>query len=226
VSPAAISVALADDQALIRAGLRMVVESQADFAFAGEASDGAEAIALGRSARPDVMLMDIRMPGIDGIEATTAVLSGNERTRVVMLTTFDVDGYVYDSLRAGASGFLLKDVSPEQLVAAIRTVASGDMLLAPTLTRRLVERYVSRPPEVDIANSPLSGLTDRERDVLVELASGLSNAEIGARLYVSEGTVKTHVSRVLFKLGLRDRVQAVIAAYECGLVQPGMRDRH
>jgi len=220
VSAPLISVALVDDQALIRAGLRMIVESQPDLVLAGEAQDGAEAIALSRSVHPDVMLMDVRMPGIGGIEATAGVLVCSEQTRVIMLTTFDIDGYVYDSLRAGASGFLLKDVTPERLVAAIRTVASGDMLLAPTVTRRLVEQFVARRPPSGGIN-PIAGLTEREHDVLIEIASGLSNSEIAARLHVSEGTVKTHVSRILYKLGLRDRVQAVIAAYEHGLVEPG-----
>lgn len=216
-----ISVAIADDQQLIRAGLRMVVESQPDLHLVGEAGDGTEAIALACSTGPDVLIMDIRMPGLDGIQAISGVLAGSERTRVLMLTTFDVDGYVYESLRMGASGFLFKDASPEQLLAGIRTVASGEMLLAPALTRRLVERYMRRPPAADRDRGPLARLTDRERDVLIAIAGGLSNAEIAGRLFVSEGTVKTHVSRILFKLGLRDRVQAVIAAYEYGLVEPG-----
>jgi DNA-binding NarL/FixJ family response regulator len=216
-----ITVAVVDDQQLIRAGLRMMVESQPDLAPAGEAGDGAAAIALARVAHPDVMIMDIRMPGLDGIRAISGVLSVSARTRVLMLTTFDVDGYVYDSLREGASGFLLKDAAPEELLAGIRTVAAGDMLLAPVLTRRLIEHYVAVPPSPDLAEGPLAELTDRERDVLVVMAAGLSNAEIGRQLFVSEGTVKTHVSRILFKLGLRDRVQAVIAAYELGLVTPG-----
>ena len=216
-----ISVAIVDDQPLIRAGLRMIVESQPDLRLVGEADDGAAAVTLARLHRPDVMLMDIRMPGLDGIRATSAVLAVSPGTRVVMLTTFDVDGYVYESLREGASGYLLKDTKPEQLVAGIHTVAAGDMLLAPMLTRRLIEQYVERPRADRDAATPLSTLTDREREVLVAIAGGLSNVEIGERLHVSEGTVKTHVSRILFKLGLRDRVQAVIAAYEFGLVAPG-----
>lgn len=219
-----ISVAIVDDQPLIRAGLRMIVESQPDMSVAGEGGDGASAVELARTALPDVMLMDIRMPGTGGIDAIAEVLSASPDTRIVMLTTFDVDHYVYDSLRAGASGFQLKDVTPEQLIAGIRTVATGDMLMAPTVTRRLVEQYVRRPPRGTDGDRGLSRLTERERSVLAEIAHGLSNAEIGARLHVSEGTVKTHVSRLLAKLGLRDRVQAVIAAYELGFVQPGGED--
>lgn len=216
-----ISVAIVDDQPLIRAGLRMIVESQADMTVAGEAEDGASALDLARRSAPDVMLMDIRMPGIDGIEAAGSVLAEREGTRVIMLTTFDVDRYVYEALRAGASGFLFKDVTPEDLVAAIRTVAAGDMLMASAVTRRLVAQFLERP-QAGTPDAPgLSALTEREREVLVEIARGLSNAEIATRLYVSEGTVKTHVSRVLAKLGLRDRVQAVIAAYENGVVPRG-----
>lgn len=217
----AITVAVADDQQLIRAGLRMVVESQPDLTLVGEAGDGREAIALVRSARPNVLVLDIRMPGLDGIRAIAGVLTASPGTRVLMLTTFDVDGYVYESLRQGASGFLFKDASPEQLLAGIRTVAAGEMLLAPALTRRLVEQYLRRAPSQDRESSPLGRLTERERDVLVAIAGGLSNAEIADRLILSEGTVKTHVSHILFKLELRDRVQAVIAAYEYGLVEPG-----
>lgn len=213
-----ISVGIVDDQPLIRAGLRMIVESQADMRVAGEGEDGEGALTLARQASPEVILMDIRMPGIDGIDAAAAILTEHERTRVIMLTTFDVDRYVYDSLRAGASGFLFKDVTPEDLVAAIRTVAGGDMLMAPNVTRRLVEQFVRGPRNPGEDARKLSSLTERESEVLTEIAKGLSNAEIAQRLHVSEGTVKTHVSRVLAKLGLRDRVQAVIAAYESGLV--------
>ena len=216
-----VSVVIADDQPLIRTGLRMVVESQPDLLLAGQAGDGREAISLARSLQPAVLLMDIRMPGLDGIQAISGVLEASAGTRVLMLTTFDIDGYVYESLRHGASGFLLKDASPEQLIAGIHTVAAGEMLLAPTVTRRVIEQYVRRPPLPDREEGPLARLTARERDVLAAMAAGLSNAEIATRLYVSEGTVKTHVSRILFKLGLRDRVQAVIAAYEHGLVEPG-----
>jgi DNA-binding NarL/FixJ family response regulator len=214
-----ISVALVDDQPLIRAGLRMVVESQPDLRLAAEGGDGDEAIALTRAHRPDVLLLDVRMPGTDGIRALPAVLSASPETRVIMLTTFDLDEYVYAALRAGASAFLLKDAGPESIISAIRQVVDGGILLAPAITRRLVEEHISRRPRGDV--SALSVLTDRERDVLAVLAQGLSNAEIGQRLHVSEGTVKTHVSRILAKLGLRDRVQAVIAAYELGLVAPG-----
>lgn len=216
-----ISVGIVDDQPLIRAGLRMIVESQRDMRVAGEGEDGASALALARRTKPVVLLMDIRMPGIDGIEAASAILNENVGTRIIMLTTFDVDRPVYDSLRAGVSGFLFKDVTPEQLIAAIRTVAAGEMLLAPSVTRRLVEQFVRRPVVVGDADEALNGLTERERDVLGEIARGLSNGEIAGRLHVSEGTVKTHVSRILAKLGLRDRVQAVIVAYECGLVERG-----
>lgn len=213
-----ISVAIVDDQPLIRAGLRMIVESQADMCVAGEGEDGASALALARRMSPDVILMDIRMPGIDGIDAAVAILSEHVHTRIIMLTTFDVDRYVYDSLRAGASGFLFKDVTPENLVAAIRTVAAGDMLMAPNVTRRLVEQFVRGPRRPTEDSREQSTLTEREHEVLTEIAKGFSNAEIAQRLHVSEGTVKTHVSRILAKLGLRDRVQAVIAAYESGLV--------
>lgn len=218
-----ISVGIVDDQPLIRAGLRMIVESQRDMRVAGEGEDGASALALARRTKPVVLLMDIRMPGIDGIEAASTILGENDGTRIIMLTTFDVDRPVYDSLRAGVSGFLFKDVTPEQLLAAIRTVAAGEMLLAPSVTRRLVEQFVRRPVVVGDADEALNGLTERERDVLGEIARGLSNGEIAGRLHVSEGTVKTHVSRILAKLGLRDRVQAVIVAYECGLIERGGR---
>jgi len=215
-----IRVAIVDDQPLIRAGLRMIVESQPDLSVAGEAEDGAQAIDLVRRTLPDVALMDVRMPGIDGIQATKTVLAEHIALRVLILTTFDVDRYVYEALRAGASGFLLKDAAPEQLVAAIRAVAAGELLLAPSVTRRLIERFVERPPAPE-PTPHLDALTDREREVLAEIARGLSNAEIGLRLHVAEGTVKTHVSRILMKLGLRDRVQAVIIAYESGLAAPG-----
>ncbi|MGN8025595.1 response regulator [Microbacterium sp. 22242] len=215
-----ISVAVVDDQPLIRAGLRMIVDSQQDLEWAGDAEDGEAAISLARAHRPDVMLTDIRMPGLDGIAAIDGIRRASAHTRIVMLTTFDLDEYVYAALQAGASAFLLKDAGPEQILHAIRGVVDGDVLLAPALTRRLVEQYVARPRAHD-GDGRLEHLTGRERDVLVSLAHGLSNAEIGARLHVSEGTVKTHVSRILFKLGLRDRVQAVIAAYELGLVVPG-----
>ena len=215
------SVAIVDDQPLIRAGLRMVIESQSDLRVAGEGGDGAAAVALARAHRPDVLLLDVRMPVTDGIRALPGVLLASPGTRVIMLTTFDLDEYVYAALRAGASAFLLKDAGPESIIAAIRQVVDGGILLAPAITRRLVEEHIARAPRGDAAASALSVLTDRERDVLVVPAQGLSNAEIGQRLHVSEGTVKTHVSRILAKLALRDRVQAVIAAYELGLVSPG-----
>lgn len=213
-----ISVGIVDDQALIRAGLRMIVESQPDMRVSGESDDGAGALALVRADVADVVLMDVRMPGMNGIDATVAVLSASDHTRVIMLTTFDVDRYVYESLRAGASGFLFKDVTPEQVVAAIRTVAAGDVMFAPSVTRRLVEQYVTRPAGSSNGGDAVDALTEREREVLTEMARGLSNVEIAGRLHVSHGTVKTHVSRILAKLELRDRVQAVIVAYECGLI--------
>lgn len=216
-----IAVAIVDDQPLIRAGLQMIVDSQADLSLVGQAADGAEAIALARDRTPDVMLMDVRMPTLDGIRATAGVLAASPATRVLMLTTFDADGYVYDSLREGASGYLLKDAGPERIVEGIRTIAAGEMLLAPSLTRRLIEQYVERPRLLEPEGGPLEQLTARERDVLVAVARGLGNTEIAEELHVSAGTVKTHVSHILFKLGLRDRIQAVILAYEHGLVEPG-----
>jgi DNA-binding NarL/FixJ family response regulator len=218
-----LSVLIVDDQALVRAGFRMILDAEEDIEVAGEAADGADAVAEAMRLRPDVILMDVRMPQVDGIEATRRVLAADGlETKVVMLTTFDMDEYVYDALRAGASGFLLKDVPPEQLVAGIRAVASGDALLAPSVTRRVIEEFVRRPPD-SVRTSPetLSELTARELEVLKLIARGLSNAEIAKELFVSETTVKTHVAHVLMKLNLRDRVQAVVLAYESGLVQPG-----
>lgn len=215
------SVAIVDDQPLIRAALRMAVESQPDLRLVGEGQSGAEAIAVAREHRPDVMLLDVRMPGMDGIQAVPRILDASPATRILILTTFDLDEYVYAALRAGASAFLLKDAGPEQILAAVRQVAVGDMLLAPAVTRRLVEVYVARPPHGAADTGVLAALTVREREVLTALAQGRSNAEIGLGLHVSEGTVKTHVSRILAKLDLRDRVQAVIAAYELGLIVPG-----
>jgi DNA-binding NarL/FixJ family response regulator len=215
-------VVIADDQALVRAGFRMILEADGDLQVVGEAADGEQAIAVVRRLDPDVALMDVRMPVLDGLEATRRILSsGNARPRVIMLTTFDADEYVYAALRAGASGFLLKDVSPEQLVAAVRLVAAGDALLAPSITRRLVERFAV-PTRAPLAEPEgLSTLTSREREVLVLMARGLSNTEIAEHLTLSEATVKTHVARILSKLGIRDRVQAVVTAYESGLVTPG-----
>jgi DNA-binding NarL/FixJ family response regulator len=209
-----IRVAIVDDQAMVRAGFRMIVESQPDMQVAGEAADGQEAVDLVRKERPDVVLMDIRMPRLDGIAATRQVASA---TRVVILTTFELDEYVFDALAAGASGFLLKAAPPEDLVQAIRVVAAGDALLAPSVTRRLIEEFAKRPEPVAGKSKELETLTDREREVLQEVARGLTNAEIAQRLHVSETTVKTHVAHLLNKLDLRDRVQAVILAYEAGL---------
>jgi DNA-binding NarL/FixJ family response regulator len=218
-----ISVLLTDDQPLLRRGFRMILEAEGDITVAAEAGNGAEAVELARRHAPDVVLMDIRMPGTDGIEATRRITAADARVRVLILTTFDLDEYAFGALRAGASGFLLKDVRPGELVAAIRTVAAGDAVIAPRVTRRLLEEYARV--------LPLSGLRQRypqlsaltEREVLVAVARGLSNAEIAASLYVSEATVKSHVGRILAKLGLRDRVQVVVLAYEAGLVQPGIR---
>jgi DNA-binding NarL/FixJ family response regulator/class 3 adenylate cyclase len=218
-----VRVLIVDDQVLVRTGFRMILEAEPDLEVVGEASDGAEAVSQARALGPDVVLMDVRMPEVDGIEATRQLLGDDAASaKVVMLTTFDMDEYVYEALRAGASGFLLKDVPPEQLVAGIRAVASGDALLAPSVTRRVIEEFVRRPPD-SVRTQPerLSELTARELEVLKLIARGLSNAEIAKELFVSETTVKTHVAHVLMKLNLRDRVQAVVLAYESGLVQPG-----
>jgi DNA-binding NarL/FixJ family response regulator/class 3 adenylate cyclase len=216
-------VLIADDQALVRAGFRMILDAEEDVEVVGEAASGAEAIEEVRRLRPDLVLMDVRMPELDGIEATRRLLAdGVVGSKVVMLTTFDMDEYVYEAMRAGASGFLLKDVPPEQLVAGIRAVASGDALLSPSITKRVIEEFVRRPPDaVKTAPPELAELTDRELEVLKQLARGLSNAEIAKELFVSDTTVKTHVGHVLMKLGLRDRVQAVVFAYESGLVERG-----
>jgi DNA-binding NarL/FixJ family response regulator len=214
-------VVIADDQALVRAGLRLILETEEGMEVVAEAGDGEEAIAAVRRLRPDVVLMDVRMPRLDGLEAARRILAGGADCRVIMLTTFDLDEYVYAALSAGASGFLLKDGSPEHLVAAVRMVAAGDALLAPSITRRLVERFVHRDRPVAGPSPQLSSLTAREREVLTLMAGGLSNAELAERLHLSEATVKTHVARILSKLELRDRVQAVVLAYETGLVQPG-----
>jgi DNA-binding NarL/FixJ family response regulator len=213
-----LSVLIVDDQALVRAGFRMILDAEEDIDVAGEAADGAVAVAEAQRLKPDVILMDVRMPQVDGIEATRRVLADGLDTKVVMLTTFDMDEYVYDALRAGASGFLLKDVPPEQLVAGIRAVAQGDALLAPSVTRRVIEEFVRRPPaSVQTMPPEVAELTARELEVLQLVAKGLSNAEIAKELFVSETTVKTHVAHALTKLGVRDRVQAVVLAYECGL---------
>jgi DNA-binding NarL/FixJ family response regulator len=217
------SILVADDQALVRAGFRMILEGEPDFRVVAEAKDGLDAVEAARRYRPDIVLMDIRMPRMDGLEATRRILAASaaSATRVLMLTTFDLDEYVYDALYAGASGFLLKDVPPEQLVAGIRVVAAGDALLAPSVTRRLIETFRHERPHTPRPPAELSELTGRELEVLGLIACGLSNAEIADELFVSATTVKTHVARVLSKLNLRDRVQAVVLAYEAGVVSPG-----
>ena len=215
------SVLLVDDQELVRAGLRTVLDSQDGIQVVGEAANGREAIDSARELRPDVVLMDVRMPELDGIAATRELVRDSDgRPRVLVLTTFDLDEYVFEAVKAGASGFLLKDATPARLAAAIRAVDAGDALLSPSVTRRLVERFASAPAGPDL-DGPLGELTDRELEVLELVARGLSNTEIGERLVVSMPTVKTHVGRVLMKLGLRDRVQAVVFAYESGIVRPG-----
>ncbi len=214
-----IRVLLADDQSLVRAGFRMILKAERDIEVVGEAADGEEAVRQVEALEPDVVLMDIRMPGLDGIQATREIVERHSATRVIVLTTFDLDEYVYASLRAGASGFLLKDAKEQQLVAAIRVAAEGGgSLFAPSVTRRLIERFAEPVPE---ASAELDALTAREREVLCLVARGLSNAEIAAKLVISEHTTKTHVASLLQKLGLRSRVQAVVLAYETGLVQPG-----
>ncbi len=222
-----ISILLADDQALLRQGFRMVLSAQDDLTVVGEAGDGEEAVRMTRLLKPDVVLMDVRMPGTDGIAATRQIVAEVPRSRVIILTTYGIDRYAFSGLNAGASGFLLKDVVPADLVAAIRTVAGGDAVIAPSVTRRLLETFAHRFPDgsdedASAATSDvLAPLTDREREVFVEMAAGLTNSEIAVRLTLSDATVKTHVGRILAKLGLRDRVQAVILAYEHGLIKPG-----
>ncbi|WP_106582953.1 response regulator [Murinocardiopsis flavida] len=225
----AIRVLLVDDQPLLRTGFRLILESEPEISVVGEAADGNDALSATRRLLPDVVLMDIRMPGRDGIDATRDILSwaggAGQQVRVLVLTTFDLDEYVVEALRAGASGFLLKDVPPDELVAAIRVVADGAAIVAPTITRRLLDRYAAKLPSARVREAPrLDHLTDREREVLRLLARGMSNAEISRHLVVSETTVKTHVGNVLTKLGLRDRVQAVVYAYETGVIQPGEGD--
>jgi DNA-binding NarL/FixJ family response regulator len=214
-----IKVLIADDQALVRAGFRMIIEAREDLEVVGEATDGDQAIRLAGQTRPDVVLMDVRMPGTDGLTATARLTAAPDPPRVIILTTYDLDEPLYAALRAGASGFLLKDVRPADLVEAIRVVARGEALLAPSVTRRLLDRFVATDL-VPAAEGVLAQLTEREREVLTLLARGASNAEIAARLVVSETTIKTHVSAVLRKLGVRDRVQAVVVAYDLGLVRP------
>jgi DNA-binding NarL/FixJ family response regulator len=220
-----IRVLLVDDQSLLRLGFRMVLEAQPDIEVVGEAGDGAQAVAMTRSLHPDVVLMDVRMPVMDGIQATRQIVASGSAARILVLTTFNLDEYVFAALRAGASGFLLKDVPPADLLTGIRAVAAGDAVVAPNVTRRLLDAFAGHLPDPATGRSPtdqrLGQLTDREQQVLVEVARGHSNAEIAELLTVSEATVKTHVGRVLTKLGLRDRVQVVVFAYEAGIIHPG-----
>src|SRR5262245_20338633 len=222
-----IGVVVADDQAIVRAGFRMLIDSEPDLAVLGEAANGAEAVTVARRTSPDVVLMDIRMPVLDGIEATRRITAAGPLPKVLVLTTFDLDEYAFGALRAGASGFLLKDVRPGELVAAIRTVAAGDAVVSPRVTRRLLEEYAQvlplAPGQRKQQYPQLATLTEREREVLIAAARGLSNTEIAASLFVSEATVKSHIGRILSKLALRDRVQVVVLAYEAGLIQPGVR---
>lgn len=225
-----IDVLIADDDTLVRAGLKMMIETQPDLVVAGEAASGDEAVRLAQDLRPDVVLMDIRMPGTDGLEATRQITgaatvdSQPTRPRVVILTTFDLDDYVFEAVRAGASGFLLKRTPPEELLEGIRTIAQGDSLLSPSVTRRLLGEFARAtsggPESTDVTNRDLERLTDREREVLIEIAHGLANREIAQKLYVSESTIKTHVKHILTKLNLRDRIHAVVYTYETGLIRP------
>ena len=217
-----VSVLLVDDQALVRAGFRMIVGAEDDMRVVGEAEDGDDAVRLARSLKPDVVLMDIQMPRLDGVEAARQILAEPDlQTRVIMLTTFERDDYIFEALRVGASGFLLKNAPPEELLNAVRVVADGNALLSPSITRKVIEQYASTATMSGTVTDNLARLTDREREVLCSLASGKSNAEVASSLYVGEGTIKTHVSHILTKLALRDRVQAVVFAYESGLVTPG-----
>jgi DNA-binding NarL/FixJ family response regulator len=215
-----ISVLLADDDELTRTGLRLIIESDPELRVVGEAADGQEAIHLARALRPDLVVMDIRMPGVDGLEATRRIVEeAEDGARVLILTTFELDEYVFGALRAGASGFLLKRSSPEVLIEGIKVVAAGDGLLAPSVTRRLIQEFARQPSSPAPPAAPLATLTQREREVLALVGAGLSNRELAVRLYISEATVKTHIKRILMKLGLRDRIQAVVLAYEAGLVR-------
>ncbi|MFV2086325.1 response regulator [Micromonospora sp. LOL_021] len=218
---AAIRVVLVDDQALVRAGFRMVLDYSGDMTVVGEAGDGAEALRLLRTVETDVVVMDVRMPVLDGVEATRRICAAGPTPRVLVLTTFDTEADAFAALQAGASGFLLKSVPPEDLLAAIRVIAAGDSVVAPRITRRLLDRFAGQLVAAGPATPAVDGLTDREREVLLLVGQGLSNAEIAGRLTVAEATVKTHVGRILAKLGLRDRVQAVVLAYETGLIRPG-----
>jgi len=216
-----VRVLLADDQAMVRAGFRMILGSEPDIEVVGEAENGEQAAAAANRLRPDVVFMDIQMPAVDGLQATRTITQNHQlATRVVILTTFERDEYVFEAMQAGASGFLLKNAPPEELIHAVRVVAAGDALLAPSVTRRIIEQFARRPVEPDVSER-LESLTQREREVLVMLAHGNTNAELAAELFVTEATIKTHVSSLLAKLGLRDRVQAVVLAYESGLVKPG-----
>ena len=223
------TVLLVDDQALLRLGFRMILEAEDDLDVVGEAGDGRTGVSMAEALAPDVVLMDVRMPGLDGIAATAQIVARRPETRVLILTTFDLDEYVFAGLRSGASGFLLKDAPPSDLIAAIRTIAVGDAVIAPTATRRLLDQFAPMLPSLDGSETPatdsLAALTDREREVFVLIAEGRSNREIAQELYVSEGTVKIHVGRVFAKLGVRDRVQAVVLAYETGVVRPGSSGR-
>ena len=216
-----ISILIADDQALVRAGFKMILETDPGLRVVAEAHDGAQAVEATRRTRPDIVLMDIRMPGMDGLEATRRIIAAKDPPRVLMLTTFDRDEYVFDALVAGASGFLLKDVAPEQLLAGIRIIAQGDSLLSPAVTRRLIESFIRDHQPTPQPPPGLDQLTPRELEILRLVARGLSNTEIADQLVVSSTTIKTHVARVLVKLGLRDRIQAVVLAYETGIVRPG-----
>ncbi len=218
-----IRVLLVDDQSLLRMGFRLILEAEPDLEVVGEAADGATGVSMASSLRPDVVLMDVRMPGMDGIQATAAI-TASRSSKVLILTTYDLDQYVFAGLKAGASGFLLKDAPPDELTSAIRTVAAGEAVLAPTATRRLIDQFaplLPDPDQQDDRDTVLGKLTDRERTVFAQLATGRSNREIATELHLSEGTVKIHVGRILTKLGLRDRVQAVVLAYESGLITPG-----
>jgi DNA-binding NarL/FixJ family response regulator len=215
-----IRILIADDQELVRTGFRVVLDAEPDLEVVGEAADGLAALDAAETLRPDVVLMDIRMPNLDGIEATRRIAAGDGSPRILILTTFDLDDYVYEALRAGASGFLLKDARAEELQQAVRTVASGDALLSPAITRRLIENYTRRPPPT-LHPAPLAELTPRELEVLRHLARGLTNTEIAHELVIGDATIKTHVARIFSKLDLHDRAQAVVLAYESGLVQPG-----
>jgi DNA-binding NarL/FixJ family response regulator len=219
-----IRVLLVDDQSLLRMGFRLILEAEPDIEVSGEAGDGATGVSMAAALHPDVVLMDVRMPGMDGIAATAAITAAGPASRVLILTTFDLDQYVFAGLKAGASGFLLKDAPPAELISAVHTVAAGDAVLAPSATRRLIDQFAPLLPDPDRKqnqNALLSSLTDRERTVFAEMAAGRSNREIATALHLSEGTVKIHVGRILAKLGLRDRVQAVVLAYESGLITPG-----